>query len=205
MEQRTDEWFQARLGKVTASNVSKIMAKTKTGYSADRANYLAQLVCERLTGKPTETFSNAAMQWGTEQEPFARAAYETKFQTMVEEVGFIQHPTIEMAGASPDGFVDDGLIEIKCPNTATMLDVLLTKKIDDKYFKQVQWQLACTKRLWCDFVVFDPRLPERLQLFVQRVEKHPALIAEMEQEVRKFLAEVQQKVKELENLNVQNP
>ncbi len=145
------------------------------------------------------------MQWGTEQEPFARAAYESRFKTMVEEVGFIQHPTIEMAGASPDGFVDDGLIEIKCPNTATMLDVLLTKKIDDKYFKQVQWQLACTKRDWCDFVVFDPRLPERLQLFVQRVEKHPALIAEMEQEVRKFLAEVQQKVKELENLNVQNP
>lgn len=194
MDQRTDEWFQARLGKVTASNVYKIMSQTKTGYSADRANYMAQLVCERLTGKQQESYSNAAMQWGTEQEPFARAAYEAKFKTMVEEVGFIQHPTIEMAGASPDGIVGNGMVEIKCPNTATMIDILLEDKIEAKYLKQMQWQMACTGKEWCDFVAFDPRLSDEMKLYVARVERNQRLIDEMEEQVRKFLAEVDSKV-----------
>ena len=120
MEQRTEDWYKARLGKVTASRVADILAKTKSGYSASRDNYMAQLICERLTNTQVESFTNAAMQWGTEQEPFARAAYEVAKGVLVEEEGFVPHPVITMAGASPDGLIgDDGLVEIKCPNTAT--------------------------------------------------------------------------------------
>lgn len=194
MDQRTDEWFQARLGKVTASRVADVMAKTKTGYSASRDNYMAQLIVERMTGKPSESFSNAAMEWGTEQEPFARAAYEAKFGALVEEVGFIQHPSIEMAGASPDGIVGNGMVEIKCPNTATMIDILLEDKISDRYVKQMQWQMACAGKEWCDFVAFDPRLSDEMRLYVARIERNQRLIDEMEEQVRVFLAEVDRKV-----------
>ena len=138
MEQRTEEWFNARLGKVTASRIADLMAKTKSGYSASRDSYMAQLTIERLTQKPTEGYTNAAMQWGTEQEPFARAAYETKTGELVTEVGFIVHPEIDQAGASPDGLVsDEGMVEIKCPESKTMIETLLSDKVPDKYFKQM--------------------------------------------------------------------
>jgi putative phage-type endonuclease len=201
MEQRTDEWFQARLGKVTASKVSDVMAKTKSGYAASRDNYMAQLVVERMTNKQSETFTNAAMEWGTQQEPFARAAYEIKQGVVVEEVGFIDHPLIKMAGASPDGLVgDDGLVEIKCPNTATHIETLLTQTVSAKYYAQMQWQMACTNRDWCDFVSFDPRMPEGAQLFISRVQRDPESIKEMEAEVKKFLVEVDSKVDQLKRL-----
>lgn len=189
--QGTPEWFAQRLGKVTASRVADVVAKTKTGYSTSRANYLAQLVAERLTGKAAESFSNAAMQHGTETEPLARMAYETETGLMVTEVAMIDHPTIPMTGASPDGLVgESGLVEIKCPNTATHIDTLLSDKAPSKYIPQMQWQMACTGRAWCDFVSYDPRLPEDMQLFVKRVERDDALIAELETEVAKFLDEV---------------
>ena len=201
MEQRTDEWFQARLGKVTGSRVSDVMSKTKSGYSATRANYMAQLICERLTGVKAESFTSAAMEWGVENEPFAVAAYEAKFGVFVEPVGFIEHPTIALAGASPDGFCSpDGLIEIKCPNSATHIDTLLNQDVDGKYIKQMQWQMACTGRQWCDFVSFDPRLPDNLQLFVKRIPRDEAAIEAMEMEVTKFLSELATKVQQLEKL-----
>ena len=201
MEQRTDEWYAARLGKVTASRVSDLMAKTKTGYAASRENYMAQLVLERITGAKAESFSSAAMQWGTDQEPFARAAYEAARDVMVEEEGFVPHPTIEMAGASPDGLVgDDGLVEIKCPNTATMIETLLTEKVPSKYIAQMQFQMACTGRKWCDYVVFDPRMPPKAQLFIKRVDRDDKFIAEMEDEIVKFLAEVQSQVEKLNQI-----
>jgi putative phage-type endonuclease len=142
MEQRTEEWFAARCGKVTASRVADIIAKTKTGPSASRENYLAQLVCERLTGKPAESYSNSAMQWGTETEPFARAAYEARMDLLVTEVGFIDHPWITMSGASPDGLAAEGMVELKCPNTATHLQTLLDRKVPEKYITQMMWQMA---------------------------------------------------------------
>ena len=204
-EQRTDEWFAARLGKVTASRVADVIAKTKTGYSTSRENYMAQLVVERMTQKPTESYSNAAMQWGTDQEPFARAAYELAKDVMVEEVGFVPHPNIPMAGASPDGFVGvNGLVEIKCPNTATMIETLLTKKCPQKYFTQIQFQLACTDRVFCDYVVFDPRMPKHLQLFVTRIERDEDYIAHIEDEIQTFLEEVDHKVKLLNSLGNPN-
>jgi putative phage-type endonuclease len=174
MEQQTNEWFTARLGKVTASRVADVIAKTKTGYSASRDNYMAQLICERLTGQKGESFTNPAMQHGVDTEPLARSAYENARSLLVKEVGFINHPRIEMSGASPDGLVaDDGLVEIKCPNTATHIDTLLSGKVPTKYITQMQWQMLCCQRKWCDFVSFDNRLPEHLQLFVQEVEFDP--------------------------------
>lgn len=201
MKQRSDEWFQARLGKATGSRISDVMSKTTSGYSATRANYMAQLICERLTGVKAASFTSAAKEWGVEQEPFAMAAYEAKAGVFVEPVGFIEHPTIALAGASPDGFVSlDGLIEIKCPNSATHIDTLINQDVDNKYVKQMQWQMACTGRQWCDFVSFDPRLPENLQLFVKRIPRDEAAIAAMEMEVTKFLAELATKVQQLEKL-----
>ena len=200
-EQRTDEWFAQRLGKVTASRVADVMAKTKTGYSASRENYMAQLVVERLTQTKAESFTNAAMQWGTDQEPFARAAYEAAQGVMVEEVGFMSHPDIEMAGASPDGLVgDDGMVEIKCPNTAGMIEALLTQKVPAKYFAQMQMQMACAGRQWCDYVVFDPRMPAKAQLFVKRVPRDNDFIKEMETEIVKFLSEVNAQVQQLNRI-----
>lgn len=196
--QGSTEWFAQRLGKVTASRVSDIIAKTKTGVSASRANYLAQLVAERLTGQAADTFKNGAMQHGTETEPMARMAYEAETGLMVTEVAMIQHGTIEMAGASPDGLVgEDGLVEIKCPNTSTHIATLMADKAPSQYIPQMQWQMACTGRAWCDFVSFDPRMPEDMQLFIKRVPRDNALIAEYEAEVVKFLAEVQETVNKL--------
>ena len=198
--QGSTEWFYQRLGKVTASRVADVIAKTKTGYSASRDNYMAQLVGERLTFTKQESYTNAAMQWGTDQEPFARAAYEAAQGVMVEEVGFVRHPTIEWAGASPDGLVGgegEGLVEIKCPNTLTMIETLLSQKVPGKYFTQMQFQLACTGRKWCDYVVFDPRMPAKAQLFVKRVDRDDAYIAEIEAEIVKFLAEVNSQVQQL--------
>ena len=201
MEQRTEEWFAARCGKVTASRVADIIAKTKTGYSASRENYLAQLVCERMTSKPAESYSNSAMQWGTDQEPFARAAYEAAKDVLVEEVGFAIHPTIKDAGASPDGLVGEfGLVEIKCPNTATHIQTLLDQKVPEKYIVQMQWQMACTSRQWCDFASFDPRMEEGLQLFIKRVEYHSLYVAELEKEVINFLMDVEDKIRKLNKL-----
>ena len=198
--QGSTEWFYQRLGKVTASRVADVIAKTKTGYSTSRDNYMAQLVVERLTFTKQESYTNAAMQWGTDQEPFARAAYEAAQGVMVEEVGFVRHPTIEWAGASPDGLVGgdgEGLVEIKCPNTLTMIETLLSQKVPSKYFAQMQFQMACTGRKWTDYVVFDPRMPEKAQLFVKRVDRDDAYIAEIEAEIVKFLAEVDSQVQQL--------
>jgi putative phage-type endonuclease len=199
MQQYSDEWWAERLGKATASRISDIIASTKTGWGASRANYEAELIAERLTGETGESFTNAAMQWGTDTEPEARAAYEFMNDAEVTEVGFITHPTIAMSGASPDGLVgDEGMVEIKCPKTATHLATLLGSAIPKKYTVQMQWQMACADRLWCDFVSFDPRLPARHQLFIKRVDRDNEMIADLESKVSDFLAEVNAKIEKLE-------
>lgn len=199
--QGSPEWFALRVGKVTASRVADVIAKTKTGWGASRANYMAELIAERLTGKPAEKYTNAAMAWGTEKEPDARAAYEFFRDAHVVEVAFINHPVIGMTGASPDGFVGDhGLVEIKCPNTATHLDTLLSQSIPGKYVTQMLWQMACTGRQWCDFVSYDPRLPEAMSLFVKRVERDDKEIADLEAKVAEFLGELDRKLAQLNDL-----
>jgi putative phage-type endonuclease len=199
IEQRSPEWFAARLGKATASRMADLTARTQKGWGASRANYAAELVAERLTGVPAERFQNGAMQWGTDTEPEARLAYCFRQDVDVVECGFIDHQTIAMSGASPDGLISgDGLLELKCPNTATHIATLLGQAVPDRYLKQIHWQIACTGRQWCDFASFDPRLPESMRLFVKRVERDDAKIAELEALVIDFLDEVEATVAQLQ-------
>lgn len=197
-EQRTPEWFASRLGKVTASRIREVVALTKNGYGASRDNYMAELIVERLTKQRSEGFINAAMQWGIDNEAAARAAYEFYRDVEVIECGSIDHPTIPMSSASPDGLVlADGMVEIKCPNTATHITTLLFEVIPAKYIDQMQWQMACADRSWNDFVSYDPRLPEHLRFFCKRLERDDKRIAFLEQEVKTFLGELDKKMKAL--------
>jgi putative phage-type endonuclease len=193
-EQGSQEWLEARLGKATASRFSDIVAKTRTGYSASRKNYMAELVTQRLTGTIPDNFSSSAMQWGTDNEPLARLAYSLESGNEVEETGFWQHDSL-MTGASPDGFVnEDGTLEIKCPNTATHIETLQTKKIPTQYYAQVQGQMWITNKFWCDFVSYDPRLPDNAQMIIIRVERDDSYVKELAEEVEKFLLEVDEQV-----------
>lgn len=202
IKQRTPEWDMARMGRVTASRIRDVMARTKSGYGASRKNYMAELLVERMTGTKQDSYINAAMQHGIDTEAEARAAYEIEKFTAVTECGFFIAPEIPMSGASPDGLVEaDGLVEIKCPSTATHIDTLLSGTIDDGYIKQMQWQMFCTGRKWCDFVSYDNRMPEHLRLFVKRVERDDKLIEEIKTEVVKFLAELEDMIKALEAVN----
>ena len=195
VEQGSPEWFQMRLGKVTASRVADILAKTKTGPSASRQNYLIELAIQRTTGIIQESYSNSAMEWGTQTEPQARVAYEVTTNNFVDKVAFIDHPSIKWFGCSPDGLVSDrGLLEIKCPNSATHWEYFKSKKPPQKYFIQMQAQIAVTNKDWCDFVSFDPRMPDRSQLLIVRIDRDEAFIAEMEAEIKKFLDEVEVEV-----------
>ena len=203
IEQRTDEWFQQRLGKVTASRISDVIAKTKTGVSTSRQNYLVQLVSERLTGKKGDSFVNQAMLDGIERESAARELYMQTRGVSVTEVGFFDHPTIAMSGASPDGAVNAeedgkyaGLIEIKCPIETTHTNTLMSKSVPNKYKPQIQWQMASVSPnvKWVDFISFNPNFPDTMQLFVARVERDNDYIAELEAEVIKFLDEVEQTI-----------
>ena len=201
MKQGSEEWFAARLGKVTASRIVDVLAKIKSGEAATRASYRAELVAERLTGKAQEGFTTAQMRWGTESEPLARAAYEADTGLLVAEVGLIDHPEIAMAGASPDGMVSSsGLIECKCPDTKTHIETILSGSAPSKYIPQTQWQMACTGREWCDFVSFDPRMPIAQQIFIKRVERDEKYIKNtLEPEVIRFLEEVEKTVEQLLN------
>lgn len=205
IEQGSDQWLQMRLGKLTASRMADVLATTKSGPSASRKNYLAQLVAERLTGQIAESFSNGAMAWGTEHEPLARAEYEILTDCSVEQVAFIDHPDIEWCGASPDGLVLDGLIEIKAPNTATHIEYLLGRVPPPKYVPQMLLQMACTGRRWCDFVSYDPRMPQAHRLFVVRFEPAPEEITAVEAAARLFLAEVQSVIDKLEERKCASP
>lgn len=203
VKQGSPEWFKQRCGKATSSRISDIVAKTKTGYSTSRANYMAQLVVERMTNQVAESYSNPAMERGIEQEVYARAAYEAKTGIMVDQVGAINHPTIDWSAASPDGLVgDDGCLEIKCPYTATHIATIFGDEPAKKYYDQMQWQMACTNRIWCDFVSFDSRMPAHLRLVVKRIQSNNYYIAKLEKEVIQFLKEVEDKVKKLNEIKV---
>lgn len=198
IEQGSPEWHAKRCGKVTASRLSDMLAKTKTGWGASRQNYRAQLVAERLTGIVADSFSNAAMQWGTDTESEARAAYQFFENCKVEMVDFVDHPVICMTGASPDGLVGEhGLVEIKCPNTATHIETLLGGSVPQKYLHQMQWQMACTQRAWCDFVSYDPRMPEDMRLFVRRVHRDETAVLMLASEIAAFLKEIDETVAKL--------
>jgi putative phage-type endonuclease len=201
VEQRSDEWFAQRLGKVTASRIKDVMAKTKSGPAATRKNYIMQLLCERLTGKKEESFQSAAMQRGTELEAIARGMYEGIEGVEVIESGFVDHPTIPNCGASPDGIVSGGgLIEIKCPNTAQHVEFLQTGEIDRGYILQMQFQMICTKQPWCDYLSYDDRLPDELAYKKVRVHFSLPLVSEITAEVTEFLKELDQLENEMKSL-----
>jgi putative phage-type endonuclease len=199
--QRSPEWFAARCGSLGASQLADALAKTKSGWGASRANLRAKLVVERLTGQQEESFASAAMQWGVDKEEEARIAYSFLTGRNVVEVGLYKHPTIIGSHASPDGLVDDdGCLEIKCPNSATHIETLKSNQVAHKYLLQMQWQMACADRQWCDFVSFDPRMPDHLMLYVQRVERDNDMLAILEAEVSTFLSEVEADVKKLNKI-----
>jgi putative phage-type endonuclease len=200
IEQGTDAWHQLRLGKVTASRVADILAKTKTGPSASRQNYLIELALQRTTGIIQESYSNAAMEWGTLTEPQARVAYEVKSGNFVDQIAFVDHPSIAGFGCSPDGLISDlGLIEIKCMQPKGHWEVIKTKEIPKNYWIQQQAQLSCTNREWNDYVGFNPNFPERSKLFIKRTYRDETFISEMEAEVKQFLEEVEQEVERIAN------
>ena len=194
MDQRTVEWNQARLGHATGSRASDILAGKDT---QARKGYITQLVTERLTGASQDFYTNADMQRGIDLEPVARAAYQASHE-LVDEVGFIKHPTILWFGASPDGYVgNEGLLELKCPRSTTHLDYIQAKKPPQKYIPQMLAQLSCTGRKWVDFVSFDNRFPEHLQLFVVRFQPSAEELEKFESKVKEFLSEVNNLMEQL--------
>lgn len=201
LEQGSPEWLAIRMGKVTASRLADMLAQTKSGWGASRANYMAELVAERLTGKSPDRFQSGAMAYGSATEDAARQHYAFKHAAIIEQVAFVEHPHIEYAGCSPDGFVgDDGGVETKCPNIATHIATLKGKSLPGNYYKQIMWNMACTGREWWDYVSFCPDLPPEMRSFEQRVYRNEAVIREFEAEVRSFLAEVEAEIQTLKRL-----
>jgi len=187
--QGTHEWLQARVGHCTASRFKDVMAKIKSGEAAARRDYRIELVTERLTGRSIEKWQSAAMRYGSETEALARMAYEAHYGEKVVQVGFVPHPDITWCGASPDGLAgDDGAIEVKCPfNSSIHVETLLAAQMPEEHMPQVQGVMWVTARKWCDFISFDPRMPESLQLFIQRIYRDDVYIAHMEVSVKDFL------------------
>lgn len=189
MEQGTPEWFAARLGHVTASCFSDVLAK---GEGITRLKYMRRLVAERLTGKPTESYSNSHLERGTAQEPYARMAYEAKTGNLVQEVGFIKHPEL-LAGSSPDGLIDeDGGAEIKSVIPTVQIETIERGGYPSFHKAQVQGNLWITGREYWDYVSYSPDLPERLRVYVFRVSRDEKYIQNLEAEVIKFLAEAEE-------------
>ena len=195
MEQGTPEWHAARCGKVTASRIADLMAKPKKPGEGLRATYMSELLAERLSGIQPESYVSDDMRWGSEQEAAARDAYAFMEGRDVERVGFVDHPTIPMAGASPDGLIGvDGLLEIKCPKTSTHLETIRLERVPEKYLAQIHWQAACTRAGWCDFVSYDPRLQPELRYFCQRVEIDPGYVTVLELAVIDFNVQLEAEI-----------
>jgi putative phage-type endonuclease len=180
------------------------MAKTKTGPSASRNNYLIELALQRVTGAVEQGYTNDAMQHGIDEEPYARVAYEVHTNTFVDQVPFVEHPTIEWFGCSPDGLIDkNGMVEIKNPQSSTHWATIKSDEIPTKYYIQMMAQLSCTGREWNDFVSHDRRMPKRSQLYVKRLYRDDKYIAEMENEVKRFLEEVENEVESMKNYGIE--
>ena len=198
LQQGSNEWRQARCGSVGASDAPRVVRRTKTGYSADRDSLMAEKVLERLTDTPFEKYKTLAMLKGIEREPEARLLYSMVRGVEVDEVGLVQHPFVVGSHASPDGYVSGtGLIEIKCPEPAKHLDTLVSEQISNDHIVQMQWQMACTGRHWCDFVSFNPDYPAAMSLWVKRIHRDPAFISDLEREISIFIREVDRKVEQL--------
>ncbi|QEE11715.1 YqaJ viral recombinase family protein [Bartonella krasnovii] len=202
MEQRTAEWFQARLGKVTASNVYNVLSKTAKGMPTSKyEDYKIKLMTERLTEEISQSYITPAMQWGIDYEEDPLREYAFIYDTEVTRCGFIQHPTIQMAGASPDGLIgEDGLIEIKCPQSSNHLRFFIDGNIKSEYYAQMQFQMACTGRKWCDFMSYNPNFVGKstgLRMKIKRINRDEEQIEQINQAVEIFLAEIDQEMQKI--------
>jgi len=201
LDQNTEEWLSARMGKITSSRLGELLAKTKSGYSASRENYLTELLLERITGEREEHFESYDMKVGHEREPIARSIYEAQHGVMVEQVGFFDHPSLPMTGGSPDGLVDEwGVIEIKCPKSRTHLETIITRKMPVGYVYQAQWNMECTAREWCDYVSFHPNFPEDRQVVVIRVERDESMLTMIRSEVVSGNAWIDEMIRKLKEV-----
>lgn len=200
-------WLQGRLGKITASRMEDVIKRLKSGAeSAARRDYKLDLIAERLSGRSEDHYVSPEMEWGIDNEQYARAAYEIGCDVMVDQVGFVLHPTMNFSGGSPDGIVGkDGLIEIKCGKTTTHLKWMQAGIVPEEHQAQIQWNLCCTGRQWADFISFDPRLPEGLRIFVVRMLRDDKRIAEMEEEVVRFNDEIEFALKGLRARIIERP
>lgn len=191
--QRSPEWFAARAGRLTGSVAADMLATIKKGEAAGRRNLRARLVCERLTGRPEsgDGFESAAMRRGTELEPEAIKAYEAKTGNLVRRTGFLAHTGLPV-GCSLDGDVDNftGIVEVKCPNSATHLDYVKARALPSEYRAQVLHNLWITGAEWCDFVSYDDRFPQKLRLLVVRVARNEFDLMAYERAVLAFLDEI---------------
>jgi putative phage-type endonuclease len=192
-EQGTAQWLEIRRGRITASRIVDVLNQLKRGgEGADRRNYRIELISERLSGRSEPHYVSPEMDWGSECEPFARAAYEIAQEVIVDTAGFVMHPTYDFAGSSPDGLVgEDGLIEIKCPKTTTHTKWLMAGEVPEEHQAQMLWNMVCCERQWCDFISFDPRMPDGLKIFIVRMERDDSRILDIESEVQRFQDEVE--------------
>ena len=199
--QRSEAWFKDRLGLATGSRAGDVLAKIKTGEAAARRDYRCQLVAERLTGKPQEDgYTNIDIERGIQLESAARMAYEAATGLLAEETGFLRSTALE-AGCSLDGAINafEGILEVKCPRTATHINYLRDGKLPPKYTAQVTHNVLIADAKWADFVSFCPALPENLSLFVVRVKREDLDIAGYEAELKTFLEEVATETESLKN------
>lgn len=200
--QSDPSWVVARVGKLTASRMAEAMAMVKDGPKlkdgtqkmkpgADRANLLRDLLAERLVGSAKDHYVTPAMQWGLDYEAEAVMAYEAHTGNLAAPGGFVEHPTIEFFGATPDRFLgQDGLMEVKCPTTATFVKWATEGVVPEEYRPQMAAQILCTRRRWVEFVAYDPRLPPQFRLFVRRFEPTPQYLAQVEQAAVDFLRDL---------------
>lgn len=191
--QGSDGWLYDRLGHMTSSGAIDAISMLKNGNeSVARKKYKVQVVTERLTGIPRDSYLDRLriIKWGKEQEENARLAYEFVTGNKVEEVGFIKHHSIDNLGASPDGLIlSDGLVEFKCPESTTHIDYILTGKVPEEYIPQMLDQLLVTERDWCDFVSYDPRLDINNRIFIVRFQPTTQEIMDFESKAKEFLNE----------------
>lgn len=206
-DQNSHEWLAERRGRITASRIANVMSTLKRGgEGADRKNYRTELIAERLSGRAEDHYTSPEMMWGTENEPYARAAYEIGCGVMVDQVGFVLHPTMDFSGGSPDGLVgEDGMIEIKCGKTTTHLKWLMAGEVPEEHQDQILWNLCCTERKWCDFISFDPRLPDGLNIFIVRMQRDEKRIANIEAEVKLFNDQVDAVAADLRKRQIVRP
>lgn len=195
-DQRTEEWHALRLGRITGTGFSKVLAK---GQGKTRKSYMLQLAAERLTGESEDSYINEDMKRGMELEDEAFEFYEGVNLTPVQKVGFVERD--EWIGVSPDGLIgDDGLLELKCPRSTTHLTNIMDNRMPPTYKAQVQGQIWVCEKEWCDFTSYDPRVKDK-KMFTFRVFRDDNYLDNLEKECYTFVNELKEMIERIKNEN----